>query len=82
MGRHLHGIGWCRDREIGECLTAAVQELSRAPGLAAVDRAEAVRQAVTQLDTALALTDDGLRPPQSAWVTDFEAKDGAGDERV
>lgn len=62
LGRHLYGLGWVRDHEIGRCLTAAVSELDRARGLPEADRAESVRQAILQLEAALRNTEEGLRP--------------------
>lgn len=60
LGRRLHGVGWVRGHEMGGCLTAAVRELSQARGLAEVERAASVQEAMRQLDAALALTDQGL----------------------
>ncbi|MEW5926249.1 MAG: hypothetical protein AB1941_02060 [Gemmatimonadota bacterium] len=53
LGRQLHGLGYVRDREIADCFTAALAELSASHGLAEEDRAEAVRQVVGHLDSAL-----------------------------
>jgi hypothetical protein len=74
LGRYLHGVGWIRGHEIGGCLTAAVSELSRARGLPETGRAESVRAAVIQLETALAHMDEGLSPVPDP----TEASPGAG----
>lgn len=66
LGRYLHGLGWVRGHEIGGCLTAAVSKLSMARGLPEAGRADAVRTAVLQLETALAYMDEGLSQERSA----------------
>ena len=64
LGRRVHGLGWVRDHEIGACLSAAVGELSEAPGLSGDDRAESVTRAIVALEAALTHMKDGLRPRQ------------------
>ena len=75
LGRRVHGLGWVRDHEIGVCLTVAVRELIRARGLADLERAQAVRNSLDQLEIALALSDEGLRPPPEppSWDSPGEA---------
>lgn len=59
LGRQLHGLAFVRDREIADCFTAALGELSASHGLAEEQRAEAVQRAVSHLDAAVAHAEDG-----------------------
>ena len=52
-GRKLHGLGLAHDREIADCFTAAIRELSASHTLPEEKRAETVRQAVSHLEAAL-----------------------------
>ncbi|HEX2092771.1 MAG TPA: hypothetical protein VHG28_10230 [Longimicrobiaceae bacterium] len=62
LGRQLHGLGYVRDREIADCLTAALGELSASHGLAEEERAEAVHRVICHLDAALAHAEVGVIP--------------------
>ena len=64
LGRQLHGIGYVRGREIADCFTAALGELSAAHTLTDEKRAEAVHQAVFQLEAALEHAGAGVLPPE------------------
>lgn len=65
LGRRLHGLGYVRDREIADCFTAALGELSAAHDLAEDERAEAVRRVAGHLDAALAHAGEGVVPAPS-----------------
>lgn len=71
LGRRVHGLGWIHDHEIGACLTAAVAELMRARGLTETERGESVQEALRQLEMALALSEEGLRPQRAASTTEL-----------
>lgn len=70
LGRRLHGVAWRRDQKLGECLTAAVAELIKAPALREVGRAESVRRAIQHLEAALTHADEGLRAEQEDPTTE------------
>jgi hypothetical protein len=63
LGRLLHGLGYVRGREIADCFTAALGELSASHGLPDDRRAEAVHRAVRQLEAALDAAAAGVLPP-------------------
>ncbi|HEV2147004.1 MAG TPA: hypothetical protein VGR37_06360 [Longimicrobiaceae bacterium] len=60
LGRQLHGLGHVRDREIADCLTAALGELSASHRLAEEERAGALHRVVCHLDAALAYAEEGV----------------------
>lgn len=62
LGRRLHGLGYARDREIADCFTAALGELSAAHDLAEEDRVEAVQRVAGHLDAALGHAKEGGVP--------------------
>ncbi|CAA9370008.1 MAG: hypothetical protein AVDCRST_MAG89-4512 [uncultured Gemmatimonadetes bacterium] len=62
MGRLLHGVGYVRDREIADCLTAAVGELAGSHELPEENRRARVTEAIRHLDAALAHAGDGVTP--------------------
>jgi hypothetical protein len=64
LGRHLHGLGCVRDREIAGCFTAAFGELSASHALPEDGRGDAVDRAIHHLEAALAHTDAGVLPKQ------------------
>lgn len=66
LGRRLSALGWVRDREIGGCLSSAVQELSQARGLPEAECAASVRRAILQLEAALGHAAEGLVPIRAA----------------
>jgi len=62
LGRHLHGLGFVRDREIAGCFTAAFGELSASHALAEDARGAAVGGAIRHLEAALLHAEAGLLP--------------------
>ncbi len=62
MGRQLHGVGYVRDREIADCLTAAVGALAGSHELPEENRRAAVTEAIRHLDAALAHAGEGVTP--------------------
>jgi hypothetical protein len=60
LGRQLHGLGYVRAREIADCFTEALRELSACHGVAEEKRGEAVRRAACRLDAALAHAREGV----------------------
>lgn len=70
LGRCVHGLGMLHDHEIGACLTLAVAELMRARGLPEIERVESVQEALRQLETALALSEEGYAPRRAASMTE------------
>jgi hypothetical protein len=62
MGRLLHGVGYVRDREIADRLTAAVGALAGSHELPEENRRAAVAEAIRHLDGALAHAEDGVSP--------------------
>jgi hypothetical protein len=62
LGRHLHGVGFVRDREIAGCFTAAFGELSASHALAEDARGASVNGAVRHLEAALLHAQAGLLP--------------------
>ena len=62
LGRRLHGLGMLRDREIAECLNAAVSALGEAHLLPEEERTSSVRRAIAELESAAAHADQGARP--------------------
>ncbi|HYH81135.1 MAG TPA: hypothetical protein VEX86_15135 [Longimicrobium sp.] len=64
LGRHLHGFGFVRDREIADCFTAAFNELSASHAVPEDERGEAVERAVGHLEAALAHAREGVLPDE------------------
>ncbi|MBW3628519.1 MAG: hypothetical protein KY464_04395 [Gemmatimonadetes bacterium] len=62
LGRRLHGVGMLRDREIADCLSAAVTALGEAHLLPEEERTSSVRRAISELNAAAAYADQGARP--------------------
>jgi hypothetical protein len=59
LGRRLHGLGFVHDREIADCFTAAIGELSAAHTVPQEERTEAVRRAIGHLDEAVTRMEAG-----------------------
>lgn len=53
LGRKLHGFEFSQDREIAECLTAAIRALNDSHAIPEDKRAATVAEAVLQLDFAV-----------------------------
>jgi hypothetical protein len=62
LGRRLHGLGCVRDREIADCLTAAVCALGACHPLPEEERGEAVDSAIRHLEAALVHAEEGVLP--------------------
>lgn len=62
LGRHLHGLGFVRDREIAGCFTAAFGALSASHALAEDARGASVGDAIRHLEAALLHAEAGLLP--------------------
>lgn len=63
LGRTLHGMGFRHDREIADCLSAALGELSACHALPEESRPEAVRRAVRHLELAGSRAESGGLSP-------------------
>jgi hypothetical protein len=79
LGRCVHGLGLIHDHDIGLCLTVAVGELMRARGLAETERIAPVGEALRQLETALALCEEGLSPQGLVAATEPTAQEATRD---
>ncbi len=63
LGLRLHGVGFVHDREIADCFTAAIGELSACHALPEENRPEAVHQVVRHLEVAMSRAETGGLSP-------------------
>lgn len=59
LGRKLHGFGFAHDRQIADCLTAAIRVLRESHTVPEESRSTMVAEAILQLDVAVGHLEPG-----------------------